>query len=153
MSTLLKLGLSGYDVKLRFCAFQCEYLLQNPLFLGKNFGGTRHPCENNEPALDLSGGGGGVHGKACWIIAYIWYTLIIYSFNYKFFPFKKVVYHRIALHMFKNNLGCIPKKLETLFMTTSDIHKYNTKTRDKMRSAFGKHEFMYSNFRFGGVNI
>ena len=55
--------------------------------------------------------------------------------------------------MFKNNLGCIPKKLETLFMTTSDIHKYNTKTRDKMRSAFGKHEFMYSNFRFGGVNI
>ena len=34
MSTLLKLGLSGYDVKPRFGAFQCEYLLQNPLFLG-----------------------------------------------------------------------------------------------------------------------
>ena len=33
MSTLLKLGLSGYDVKPRFGAFQCEYLLQNPLFL------------------------------------------------------------------------------------------------------------------------
>ena len=32
MSTLLKLGLSGYDVKPRFGAFQCEYLLQNPLF-------------------------------------------------------------------------------------------------------------------------
>ena len=31
MSTLLKLGLSGYDVKPRFGAFQCEYLLQNPL--------------------------------------------------------------------------------------------------------------------------
>ena len=30
------LGLSGYDVKPRFGAFQCEYLLQNPLFfLGK----------------------------------------------------------------------------------------------------------------------
>ena len=29
MSTLLKLGLSGYDVKPRFGAFQCEYLLQN----------------------------------------------------------------------------------------------------------------------------
>ena len=40
---LLELGLSGYDVKPRFGAFQCEYLLQNPLFLGKNFGGTRHP--------------------------------------------------------------------------------------------------------------
>ena len=31
-STLLKLGLSGYDVKPRFGAFQCEYLLQNPPF-------------------------------------------------------------------------------------------------------------------------
>ena len=37
---------------------------------GKNFGGTRHPCEKNEPTLDHSGGGGGgVHGKACWLIA------------------------------------------------------------------------------------
>ena len=33
MSTLLKLGLSGYDVKPRFGAFQCEYLQQNPLAL------------------------------------------------------------------------------------------------------------------------
>ena len=37
MSTLLKLGLSGYDVKPRFGAFQCEYLLQNPLFFRKTF--------------------------------------------------------------------------------------------------------------------
>ena len=60
MSTSLKLGLSGYDVKPRFGAFQCEYLLQNPLFfLGKYFGDTRHPYEKNEPTLDYSGGGGG----------------------------------------------------------------------------------------------
>ena len=59
MSTLLKLGLSGYDVKPRFGAFQCEYLLQNPLFFwGKNFGDTRHPYEKNEPTFDHSGGGG-----------------------------------------------------------------------------------------------
>ena len=58
MSTLLKLGLSGYDVKLRFCAFQCEYLLQNPPFLRrKNYGGTRHLCEKNEPTLDHFVGG------------------------------------------------------------------------------------------------
>ena len=58
MSTLLKLGLSGYDVKPRFGAFQCEYLLQNPLFLGKNFGDTRDPYEKkNEPTLDYFGGG------------------------------------------------------------------------------------------------
>ena len=74
MSTLLKLGLSGYDVKPRFGEFQCEYLLQNPLFfLGKNFGNTKHPYEKNEPTLDHSGGG--VHGKACWLIAYMNHTL------------------------------------------------------------------------------
>ena len=57
MSTLLKLGLSGYDVKPHFGAFQCEYLLQNPLFLGKIFGDIRHPYEKNESTLDHSGGG------------------------------------------------------------------------------------------------
>ena len=55
MSTLLKLGLSGYDVKPRFGAFQCEYLLQNQ---GKNFDDTRHPYEKNEPTLDHFGWGG-----------------------------------------------------------------------------------------------
>ena len=69
MSTLLKLGSSGYGVKPRFGAFQCEYLLRNPLFLGKYFGGTRHPYEKNEPTLDHSGG---VHDKAFWLIAYLY---------------------------------------------------------------------------------
>ena len=69
MSTLLKLGLSGYDVKPRFGAFQCKYLLQNPLFLGRNFGETRHQYKKiNLPSIIL---GVGVHGKACWLIAYI----------------------------------------------------------------------------------
>ena len=38
---------------------------KSTFFLGKNFGGTRHPYEKNEPTLDHSGG---VHGKACWLI-------------------------------------------------------------------------------------
>ena len=54
MSTLLKLGLSGYDVKPRFGELQCEYLLQNSFFLGKDFGNTRHPYEKNEPTFDHS---------------------------------------------------------------------------------------------------
>ena len=73
MSTWLKLGLSGNDVKPRFGAFQCEYLLQNPLFFGgKNFGYTRHPYEKNEPTLDDFGGR--VYGKTCWLIAYYDWT-------------------------------------------------------------------------------
>ena len=68
-------------------------------------------------------------------------------------PFKKLVIHRIGLQMFKNNLGYIPKAVESLFITNSDIHKYNTKNKDKMRSAYGQHEFMYSNFRLVGIHI
>ena len=66
-------------------------------------------------------------------------------------PFMKLVIHRIGLQMLKNNLGYIPKAVESLFITNSDIHKYNTRNKDKMRSAYGKHEFMYSNFRFVGI--
>ena len=58
MSALLKLGLSGYDVKPRFGAFQCEYLLQNPLFfLGIFFSDTRHPYKKMNPPLIILGGG------------------------------------------------------------------------------------------------
>ena len=57
MSTLLKLGLSGYDVKPRFGALQCEYLLQYPLCLGKIFGDTRHPCKKMNPPSIILGGG------------------------------------------------------------------------------------------------
>ena len=62
-------------------------------------------------------------------------------------PFKKLVVRRIGLQMFKNNLGYIPKAVESLFITNSDIHKYNTRNKDKMSSAYGKHRFMYSNLR------
>ena len=44
--------------------------------------------------------------------------------------------------MFKNNLGYIPKAVEGLFITNSDIHKYNTRNKDKMRSAYDKHEYI-----------
>ena len=36
-------------------AFNIAYKIH--FFLGKNFGGTRHPCEKNDPTLDHSGGG------------------------------------------------------------------------------------------------
>ena len=59
MSTLLKLGLSGYDVKPGFGAFQCEYLLQNPLFLEKKslVALDTHAKKMNPPSIILGGGG------------------------------------------------------------------------------------------------
>ena len=38
--------------------------------------------------------------------------------------------------MFKNTLGYIPKAVENIFITNSDKHKYNTRNRDKMHSAY-----------------
>ena len=59
MSTLLKLGLSGYDVKPRFGAFQCKYLLQNPLFFEEKILVTldTHTKKMNPPSIILGGGG------------------------------------------------------------------------------------------------
>ena len=58
MSTLLKLGLSGYDEKPRFGAFQCEYLLQNPLFFEEKILVTldTHTKKMNPPSIILGGG-------------------------------------------------------------------------------------------------
>ena len=67
MSTLLKLGSSGYDVKQRLLM----RILVSPTkstFFRKNFGGTRHLCKKNKPILERFGGG--VHCKSCWLIAY-----------------------------------------------------------------------------------
>ena len=58
MTTLLKLGLSGYDVKPRFGAFQCEYRLQNPLFFGEKILVTldTHTKKMNPPRSFWGGG-------------------------------------------------------------------------------------------------
>ena len=34
-------------------------------------GNTRHLYKKNKPTLGSSGEGGGVHGKVCWLIAYL----------------------------------------------------------------------------------
>ena len=65
MSTLLKLGVSDYDVKPHFGALHCEYPLQNPLFLVKNLGALDTHAKK-KPTFDHSGG---VHGKVCCLIA------------------------------------------------------------------------------------
>ena len=55
--------------------------------------------------------------------------------------------------MFKYNNENIPKALSELFTLNSSNHSYNTHNRDKIRSAYGKHKFMYRNFRFTSVHI
>ena len=40
-----------------------------------------------------------------------------------------------------------------LFTLNSSIHSYNTRNKDKIRSAYGKHKFMNRNFRFISVHV
>ena len=55
---LLKLGLSGYNVKPRFGALQCEYLLQNSLFFEEKILVTldTYTKKMNPPSIILGGG-------------------------------------------------------------------------------------------------
>ena len=73
---LLKLGLSEYDEKHVFGSFNLNNSEKHRLsFEDIFFGNTRHVYEKNEPTLDSSGGGGRVHGKVCWLIAYsVWFN-------------------------------------------------------------------------------
>ena len=48
--------------------------------------------------------------------------------------------------MFKYHKGIVPKSVCELFTLNSSIHSYNTRNKDKIRSAYGKHKFMYRNF-------
>ena len=48
--------------------------------------------------------------------------------------------------MFKYHKGMVPKSVCELFTLNSSNHSYNTRNKDKLRSAYGKHKFMYRNF-------
>ena len=77
MSTLLKLGLSGYDVKPRFGAFQCEYLLQNPLFFEEKIlvALDTHAKKINPPSIILRGGGCTI--RPAGLLPNTYYTFIV----------------------------------------------------------------------------
>ena len=55
--------------------------------------------------------------------------------------------------MFKYNNGHIPKALSELFTLNISNHSYDTRNKDKFRFAYGKHKFMYRNFRFTCTSV
>ena len=55
--------------------------------------------------------------------------------------------------MFKFNLGLSPVALNNLFVRNSNIHNYNTRNKNKLRSAIGRHKFIYTNFCYISVHI
>ena len=55
--------------------------------------------------------------------------------------------------MFKFNLGLSPVVLNNVFVCNSNIHNYNTWNENKLRSAIGRHKYIYKNFRYISVHI
>ena len=43
--------------------------------------------------------------------------------------------------------------IKSFSVTNINVHSYNTRNRNKIRSAFSRHKYMYRNFRFISVHI
>ena len=78
-----EIGENRVLVKIHKNTFFVLYLLISPtkstFSLGKNFGGTRHPCETNESTLERFLGG--LHGKACRLIAYNFVSKLVHCMS------------------------------------------------------------------------
>ena len=46
-----------------------------------------------------------------------------------------------------------PSVIKYIFAANASAHSFNTRNKHKLRAAFGKHNFMFSNFRFVGMEI
>ena len=68
-------------------------------------------------------------------------------------PFKKLVFHRIGLQMYKYEYSIIPVALQYLFSKNSSVHEYNTRNRNKLRPAIAKHVYRDKDFRFVSVHV
>ena len=68
-------------------------------------------------------------------------------------PFKKLVFQRLALQMFKYEFGIIPLALHNLFEKNSSVHTYYTRHRNKLRPALAKHAYRDKDFRFISVHV
>ena len=68
-------------------------------------------------------------------------------------PFKKLVFHRIGLQMFKYEFGIMPIALQNIFCKNCSVHSYNTRNKNKLRPAIAKHAYRDKDFRFISVHI
>ena len=55
--------------------------------------------------------------------------------------------------MYKYNIGMISDIIIFFYVTNNDVHSYNTRNRNKIRSAFSRHKYMYKNYRFISIHI
>ena len=51
----------------------------------------------------------------------------------------KLFVHRIGIAMYKLNNGFLPDVLKTMYRKNSDIHTYNTRSKDIFQISYGSH--------------
>ena len=68
-------------------------------------------------------------------------------------PFKKLVFHKIGLQMYKYEYCIIPVALQYLFTKNSSVHEYNTRNRNKLRPAIAKHVYRDKDLRFISAQV
>ena len=66
--------------------------------------------------------------------------------------FKKLVTQRIALLMFKYNMGVLPHPITDLFALNKERHNYNTRQTDDLLINTGRSEIVQKLFSFHGVH-
>ena len=75
-------------------------------------------------------------------LAYCSHTNILFK-HLKVLPFKKILFLRIGLQMFKYEYGQLPDALNMFFRS---VHNYNTRNKDKLRPAIAKHVYRDRDF-------
>ena len=73
--------------------------------------------------------------------------------QYNILPFKKLVFHRLGLQLYKYEFSIIPIALRSLFTKNSSIHNYNTRNSNKLRPALARHAYRDKDFRFISVHV
>ena len=71
----------------------------------------------------------------------------------KILVFKKLVFQRILLMMFKHHIGIVPKPISSLFKQKSEIHNYNTRHCSSLHPAIDKSEATYRTFTYHAILI
>ena len=73
--------------------------------------------------------------------------------QYNILPFKKLVFQRLGLKLYKYEFGINPIPLRSLFTKNSSVHNYNTRNSDKLRPALARHAYRDKDFRFISVHV
>ena len=73
--------------------------------------------------------------------------------QYNIPPFKKLLFHRLGLQLYKYEFGVIHIAIRSLFTKYCSVHNYNTRNCNKLIPALARHAYRDKVFRFIYVHV